>query len=340
MKNSIERKEQLIPSFSQKHELLLPSIEFSLPQSLSDGARNWLSQCYKAVYGGEKNSGASASQFLNYISTFQQEMGRIESELISDRNVSVTKEFIEDLSVNIVRPAGRELRNSPIIIHFSDDNVFLGKRLLTTPVYIASELGLSVVVPRYGEWEAVDFESRLKKTLALYVAMQKHANSGVGLLGESIGASTAASLVVLAFQNSIPSPLALGLLSIGGLTGDSNHIYSWLDVSNLRNLSKLLSIGGREIQSEERLMQADDPVLKPINSNMQIFPPTVLLTGSRDVNLSSTVIYHRELRRANVAAKLHIYEELPHLFYLNLELVEARSALGRVCDFFRGEMGV
>jgi acetyl esterase/lipase len=42
------------------------------------------------------------------------------------------------------------------------------------------------------------------------------------------------------------------------------------------------------------------------------FPPTQLLSGTRDLFLSNTVILHRALQRVGVKAELHIFEAMPH----------------------------
>lgn len=43
--------------------------------------------------------------------------------------------------------------------------------------------------------------------------------------------------------------------------------------------------------------------------------PTILTTGTRDLLLSDAVRTHRKLRRAGVAADLHVYEGLSHAQY-------------------------
>jgi epsilon-lactone hydrolase len=38
------------------------------------------------------------------------------------------------------------------------------------------------------------------------------------------------------------------------------------------------------------------------------FPPTLLMSGTRDLFLSNTVRVHRKLRQAGVPADLHVFE--------------------------------
>jgi epsilon-lactone hydrolase len=56
-----------------------------------------------------------------------------------------------------------------------------------------------------------------------------------------------------------------------------------------------------------------DPYLSPIYGDFtKGFPPTILVSGTRDLFLSNTVNFHRALRRANIETDLHVFEAMPH----------------------------
>lgn len=55
-----------------------------------------------------------------------------------------------------------------------------------------------------------------------------------------------------------------------------------------------------------------DPLVSPLFGDLSGFPPTLLQSGTRDLFLSTTVRLHRALRRAGVAAELHVFEAMPH----------------------------
>jgi acetyl esterase/lipase len=52
--------------------------------------------------------------------------------------------------------------------------------------------------------------------------------------------------------------------------------------------------------------------VSPLFGSLAGLPPTFLQTGTRDLFLSNTVRMHRGLRRAGVAAELHVFEAMPH----------------------------
>jgi acetyl esterase/lipase len=56
-----------------------------------------------------------------------------------------------------------------------------------------------------------------------------------------------------------------------------------------------------------------DPWLSPLFGDFSKgFPPTILVSGTRDMLLSPTVMMHRALRRAGIEAELHVFEAMPH----------------------------
>ena len=64
------------------------------------------------------------------------------------------------------------------------------------------------------------------------------------------------------------------------------------------------------------------------------FPPTYLVTGTRDLFLSDTVRVHRKLRRAHVPAELNVYNGVSHADYLFLSnSPESKQAYGELGEF-------
>jgi len=57
------------------------------------------------------------------------------------------------------------------------------------------------------------------------------------------------------------------------------------------------------------------PTISPVYGDFHGFPPTYLVTGTRDLLLSDTVRVHRRLREAGVEADLNVYEGMSHADY-------------------------
>lgn len=60
----------------------------------------------------------------------------------------------------------------------------------------------------------------------------------------------------------------------------------------------------------------EDPYISPLYGDFDGFPPSILVTGTRDLLLSDTVLLHRAIRDAGSPADLHVYEGHSHGFYL------------------------
>ncbi len=60
----------------------------------------------------------------------------------------------------------------------------------------------------------------------------------------------------------------------------------------------------------------DHPYVSPIFGDFTGFPPTYLISGTRDLMLSDTVRVHRRLRQAGAVADLHVYEGSAHCDYI------------------------
>ena len=71
----------------------------------------------------------------------------------------------------------------------------------------------------------------------------------------------------------------------------------------------LLYAGGHDLK---------EPYLSPLYGDLEGFPPTILLTGTRDCLLSDNVRMHRALRAAGVDASLHVWEAAGHGGFLGM----------------------
>ena len=78
-----------------------------------------------------------------------------------------------------------------------------------------------------------------------------------------------------------------------------------------------------------------DPLVSPVRGDLSGFPPTILISGTRDLLLSDTVRMHRALRAAGVDAQLHVYEGQSHGDYLKGDLVDAPESADAQSEVFR-----
>ena len=80
-----------------------------------------------------------------------------------------------------------------------------------------------------------------------------------------------------------------------------------------------------------------NPLVSPVYGDLEGFPPTILISGTRDLLLSDTVRMHRALRKAGVEAQLHVYDGQSHGDYMQGLLrpnPESKDAQKEVYQFF------
>ena len=82
-----------------------------------------------------------------------------------------------------------------------------------------------------------------------------------------------------------------------------------------------------------------DPVLSPLYADLKGWPPSLLVTSTRDLLLSDTTIFHRALLRDGNSAQLVVFEALPHAFWYHYELPETTEALNLMVKFFGEKLG-
>jgi monoterpene epsilon-lactone hydrolase len=154
------------------------------------------------------------------------------------------------------------------------------------------------------------FPAALDDALEAYrYVLQRFKPQNVAVYGGSAGGGLAAALILKARDAGLPLPGAAVLVTPeSDLTesGDTFETNAIIDVVLQQRLTDSIALyaNGQDLK---------DPYLSPVFGDFSKgFPPTILISGTRDLFLSNTVILHRALRRAGVAAELHVFEAMPH----------------------------
>jgi len=171
--------------------------------------------------------------------------------------------------------------------------------------------------------------------LAVWKAIAAERDPGkMAMAGTSAGGALIMTTMVLVREQNLPKPAALFIGTPGAdlsKTGDSAYLNAEVDNALGRYEGRIeaclkLYAAGRELK---------DPQVSPLYADLAGFPPTILISGTRDLLLSNTVRTHRKLRSAGVPAELHVYEGMSHADYLvSFPGPESREALGEIAKFF------
>jgi acetyl esterase/lipase len=171
--------------------------------------------------------------------------------------------------------------------------------------------------------------------LAVWKAVLKdHDPRKVVMGGTSAGGGLVMTTMLRCKEEKLAMPAALFIGTPGAdlsKTGDSVWVNAEVDHVLGRYEGRVeaclkLYAAGRDLK---------DPLLSPVYGDFSGWPPAILVSGTRDLLLSSTVRTHRKLRAAGVPAELHVYEGQAHADYLiAFPAPESRDALREIAAFF------
>lgn len=165
--------------------------------------------------------------------------------------------------------------------------------------------------------------------------LERYTPDRIVVVGPSAGGGLAASAVLKLRDLGLPLPRACVLatpevdLTESGDTFETNAL---IDVVLKGRLTESIALyaDGHDLR---------DPYLSPIFGDFSKgFPPTILLSGTRDLFLSNTVILHRALLRAGVEAELHVWEAMPHAGFSGAP--EDQEVLSEQVRFIKARLGI
>ena len=225
----------------------------------------------------------------------------------------------------VVTPAGAPTGDdAPVFLSIHGGALIMGGGDLTRVMTEISALSANVVhwAPDYRMPPAHPYPAALDDVVAVYKALLEVRDpSRIIVGGGSAGGNLAAALLLRAKDEGLPMPAALVLLTPEvDLTESGDSFVTLADVSvGLQSLhdANQLYAGGHDLT---------DPYLSPLFGDVTGFPPTLLISGTRDLFLSNTVRMHRKLRESGVDADLHIFDARPHAGYGNAPEEAAVSA--------------
>jgi acetyl esterase/lipase len=170
--------------------------------------------------------------------------------------------------------------------------------------------------------------------VAVYRELLKtHKPKSIGMFGASGGSTLAQTTILWLPQQKLPLPGAVGLntCSGGSNPGDSRYTNNGLDATLSTAFTEQPPFGRRNATARK---PTDPPATALDGEIPKGYPPAFLLSGTRDMCLSQTVLLHRKLRNAGIEADLNIFEGMWHVFWGNPDLLESREAMTELAKFF------
>ncbi|MEO7198978.1 MAG: alpha/beta hydrolase [Dokdonella sp.] len=257
--------------------------------------------------------------------------------------VKVEQRTIGGVPTQVVTPAqGVDLTQQHRVLINLHGGAFLwgaGSGGLVESIPIASVGRIEVITVDYRQGPEHTFPAASQDVTSVYRALLKrYPARNIGIYGCSAGGFLSAESVAWFIQQKLPVPGAIGTFcgSIAALGGDSAYVAPVLNGESApTTILKLTDL------SYFKGTTPSDPLVFPANSPALLaqFPPTLLITGTRDFTMSSVIQSQRLLSAAGVDAELHVWDGMWHSFFSDPEMPESREFYQVVVEFFGRKLG-
>lgn len=263
--------------------------------------------------------------------TYQAEMSK---QQLENYGVKIEDAVVAGVPVRIFTPHDLDpRRKEQILVNVHGGGFVVDSGSLTENIPLAAMTRRKVIAVLYRLAPEHPFPAAVDDAVAVYGALLRTYKAGNMILyGTSAGAILSAQTIQALKDKKLPLPAAVGFFSgTADFTrmGDSEQY-----------LPKLMGMTVREILAPYAGSKPlGDPHLSPLFSDLRGFPPTLLITGTRDVLLSQTSIFHRALLKADVDADLVVFEAMPHAHWVMSNTPETREAFDIMARYFRKRLG-
>lgn len=313
---------------------LIPAHELPVPPTVSPDLQNVIAQPYGDWVFARPQS---VAEWRALIDSYDQ--GAAKDSLAIRGALGVT---VEEITVSGVRchrvipptiTPGHEQR---LLVHthggayvFGTGEAGLSEAALVA--YFSSSPVLSVdyrMPPDHPFPAAVDDVAAVWKTM-----LESHDRANAAMFGSSAGGGLTMATILRLKELGVPLPAALFLGSPwANIEKRADSLYANDRTDNLMvTYDGVLASASRLYANGQPL---DNPLLSPLEGDLSGFPPSIILSGTRDLFLSLASLTHRKLRASGVNAELHVFEGVSHIQFLAFPAPECGDAMNEVAKFF------
>ena len=266
--------------------------------------------------------------------------------------VKIAPQTIAGVQTDVIEPvSGIAAKNAKrVLLNLHGGGFIVGARFggQMESIPIASLGAIKVITVDYRMAPEYKFPAASEDVAKVYQELLKtYRPENIGIYGCSAGAMLTAQAVAWFQKHQLPRPGAVGMFGLGavaGVNGDSTYLGAAIGgmggaIPAARDPAFTLT--------NPYLVGADfnDPLVSPGRSPAVLakFPPSLLISGTRDLGLSNTVYTHTQLVKAGADADLHVWEGAPHCSFaqpvVNPNEPESREAWDVIVKFFDKHLG-
>jgi acetyl esterase/lipase len=256
--------------------------------------------------------------------------------------VDVADATIAGVPTRVVTPHGKPFDRRRVLInlHGGGFSMCAGACALLESIPIASLGGYRVVTVNYRQGPEARHPAAVEDVEKVYRELLKtYRPDHIGIYGCSAGGALTAQTAAWLPAHGLPQPAAIGIFGAGGvrfMSGDSAYVAGYIDGS-FPPPPKPGEQRGDMTQGYFSGVDMNDPVISPALHPDVIakFPPSLIITGTRAMDMSPAIVTNSALIKARVQSTLIVGEGMGHCYIYQADLPEARDAHQAIVDFFR-----
>lgn len=171
--------------------------------------------------------------------------------------------------------------------------------------------------------------------------LKQYAARDIGIFGCSAGAWLTAQSIAWFQKEHLPLPGAIGLFCHGAEMAFDTERSKQSLADSAYVVGALTSDDYTKPNPYYLGVDRQNVLVSPgdYDEVMGRFPPTLLISGTRDFALSGVLVTHAQLTRLGVEAELHVWEGMRHAFHFEPQLPESREAYDVILRFFDARLG-
>lgn len=326
------------PSFSEDGTVQVPA--FELPMSSFSSPEAHKAQAFRAKMPDVMP--VMEPDIIKSRQGLAQKLAPQVARLRETYPVTVEESTIAGVPVRIVLPADKKPDAERVLInlHGGAFNTCWESCSLIESVPVASLGGFKVVSVNYRMAPEHQHPAGVEDVAQVYKTLLKHYRpEQIGVYGCSAGGALTAQTAAWLPANNLPQAGAVGIFGAGGVrfeAGDSAYIAGYIDGS----FPPPATDGSRAIDMTRGYFAGWDMQDKSISpalyqNVLREFPPALIITGTRAMDMSPAIVTNSNLLKAGVESTLIVGEAMGHCYLYQAGLPEAQDAYGVMVNFFR-----
>lgn len=257
--------------------------------------------------------------------------------------VEISARKFGGVGADVVTPKGGvDRRNAQRVLINLHGGAFLwgaGSGGLVEAIPIASVAKIKVVTIDYRQGPEYTFPAASEDVEKVYRELLKsYPPRNIGIYGCSAGGALTGEAVAWLQAKRLPAPGAVGVFCAGVVEPDGDSAY----VGHLL-MGEPIPEHAFPLTALAYFKGVDpaNPLVLPGGSPRVLakFPPTLLISGTRDFAMSATLRSNELLTEAGAKTELHVWEGMWHSFFSDPELPESKAMYAVVARFFDRELG-